>query len=126
MMNYDFFIAQLRFIAQKTEREAGDVSEMMDALEDVIVQLESGSGTFHVKHQDLRITARALAGVAGFMQQHILPEVIAAVNPIGEEQVRWTIETCMSMMANLMTHAELNNDEKDMDVELPPRPESNS
>lgn len=123
MMNYDFFTAQLRFIAQKTERKSDDVVEMMNALNVVIAQLESGDGaSFHVEFKALRPTARALAGVAGFMQQHILPETVAAGHTTGEEQIRWTIDSCMSIMANLMSHAELCKDEKGLDVILPAYP----
>ena len=123
MMNYDFFTAQMRFIVQKTERQSDEVALMMDALEDVIAQLEAGDGaSFRIEAQALRPTARALAGVAGFMQQRILPEATAAGNTSGEEQIRWTIDSCMSMMANLMTQAELDKDEKGLDVVLPPFP----
>ena len=113
----------MRFIVQKTERQSDEVALMMDALEDVIAQLEAGDGaSFRIEAQALRPTARALAGVAGFMQQHILPEATAAGNTSGEEQIRWTIDSCMSMMANLMTQAELDKDEKGLDVVLPPFP----
>lgn len=120
MTDYDFFTAQLRFVANRTERESDDVACMMDELLRIADVIEIGSGTFFVTASNLRIAARALAGVAGFMQQHILPEVIAAGNAAGEKQVRWTVETCMAMMAQLTTHAELTKDAQDLDVTLPP------
>jgi len=120
-MNYDFFIAQLRFVAKKTDRQPLDVAASMNTLDGVIAQLETGASSFHVLPCDLRITARALAGVAGFFQQHILPEAVASKNTAGEDQIRWTIEACMSMMADLMAHAELNKDGEGMDVKLPAR-----
>lgn len=121
MTDYSFFIAQLRFVATRTERESQDVARMMDALEHIADEIERSECDFFVAPEDLRITARALAGVAGFMQQHILPEVVAAKNDLGESQVRWTIETCMSSMADLMTHAELTHDAEGLTVSLPPR-----
>lgn len=122
MINYDFFTAQLRFIAKKTQREPGDIDDTMRALERVIGDLEMNRNYFEVKANDLRVTARALAGVAGFLQQHILPETIAAGHSTGEEQIRWTIETCMSTMAKIMSHAELNKDQKDIKIKLPAFP----
>jgi len=122
MTNYDFFTAQLRFIAKKTEREPGAVDDTMRALEHVISDLEIHANSFDVKANDLGVTARALAGVAGFLQQHILPEAVEAGHSVGEEQIRWTIETCMSTMAKLMSHAELNKDQKDIKIKLPAYP----
>lgn len=122
MNGYEFFIAQLRFVAKRTERESDDVSRMMDALERAADQIARDGDGFFVEAADLRITARALAGVAGFMQQHILPEVVAAKNALGERQVRWTIETCMSAMADMTTHAELTKDGEGFAVKLPEAP----
>jgi len=121
-MTYDFFSAQLRFIANKTDREPGDVADKLDALEKVIQEIDSGANAFYVPASDLRVTARALAGVAGFLQQHILPEAVAAGHLAGEAQIRWTIETCMTSMANLMSRAELDKDDLGLDVVLPPVP----
>ncbi|HEY9163710.1 MAG TPA: hypothetical protein VIN57_03780 [Magnetovibrio sp.] len=120
MSKYDFYIAQLRFVVNRTERESEEVACMMDALGAIIDALEGGDENFFVPAFRLRSTARALAGVAGFMQQHILPEVVAAQNGVGEKQVRWTIETCMTWMANLMTHAELTKDADGLTLSLPP------
>jgi len=120
MTDYDFFTAQLRFVANRTERESDDVACMMDALLSIADDVEKGNGTFFLTAPKLRIAARALAGVAGFLQQHILPEAVAAANAAGEKQLRWTIETCMAVMAQLMTHAELTKDAQDLHVTLPP------
>ena len=105
MTDYNFYAGYLRFAANKTERETPEITEMMAELERIAEILESGN-SFIVKDRKLRLTARALAGVAGFLQQHILPEVIAAENEIGEAQTRWVIDTSMEVMANLMAHAE--------------------
>jgi len=122
MMTYAFFTAQIRFIVRKTDQVSPDIQEMMATLENVADQIDEKNDGFTVKAQDLRITARALAGVAGFMQQHILPETVAAGHQDTELQVRWTIDNCMSIMARLMSHAELNKDSSNMDVKLPPPP----
>lgn len=120
MTNYNFFIAQLRFVADRTERESEDVARKVDALLAIADELERGGGTFFIAAENLKIASRALAGVAGFLQQHILPEVVANANATGEKQVRWTVETCMALMAKLMTHAELTKDAQDLRVSLPP------
>lgn len=122
MNEYAFFTSQLRFVARKTDRESKDVDAMMSSLERIADKIDTGVNYFFVEKNDLRTTARALAGVAGFLQQHILPEIIADNNARGEAQVRWTIDGCMAMMANMMTFAELNDDAKDMDVKLAPPP----
>lgn len=122
MTEYAFFTSQLRFVARKTDRESDDVAAMMSSLERIADEIDAGANYFFVEKNNLRTTARALAGVAGFLQQHILPEILAAKNTAGEAQVRWTIDQCMTMMANIMTHAELNKDAKDMDVKLAPPP----
>lgn len=121
MSDYTFFTAQLRFAASKTERTNADVDHMMNVLSSIADQIDADE-KFHVEAADLRIGARALAGVAGFLQQHILPEVVAAQNSLGETQVRWTIDTSMSLMATMMTHAEMTNDEEGLELTLPAPP----
>ena len=119
MTDYNFYAGYLRFAANKTERETPEITEMMAELERIAEILESGN-SFIVKDRKLRLTARTLAGVAGFLQQHILPEVIAAENEIGEAQTRWVIDTSMEVMANLMAHAETTKDGENFTVNLPP------
>ena len=121
MNPYAFYAAQLRFAASKTERANDEISNMMDQLQAIADQVDAGP-SFTVKAQGLRAAARALAGVAGFLQKQILPEVIAAGNEIGEAQVRWTIDTSMSLMATMMTHAEMTNDQDDLELILPKPP----
>lgn len=122
MNAYHFFTAQLRFASSKTERTNDDVHHMMNLLADVADQIDKDE-SFHVEAKKLRTCARALAGVAGFLQQHILPEVILAKNNLGEKQVRWTIDTSMSLMATMMSHAEMTNDQDDLELTLPSPPE---
>ena len=121
MSQYLFFTAQLRFAASKTERATTDIDVMMDALSDIADQIDADE-SFTVDAQNMRIGARALAGVAGFLQQHILPEAIAAKNNLGERQVRWTIETSMALMATMMTHAEMTFDQETLKLTLPAAP----
>ena len=121
MSDYDFFTAQLRFVAAKTETGDDNVHDMMRVLSGVADQIDA-SESIHVDAKNVRVCARALAGIAGFLQQHILPEVVAAKNFVGEKQVRWTIDTSMSLMATMMTHAEMTNDEQGIELTLPPPP----
>ena len=121
MSQYDFFTAQLRFAVSKTERTTTDIDAMMDVLSDIADQIDAHE-SFNADAQNMRIGARALAGVAGFLQQHILPEVIAAKNNLGEQQVRWTIETSMALMATMMTHAEMTHDQEPLKLTLPDAP----
>ena len=125
MSDYDFFTAQLRFVASKTETNDEAVHGMMRLLNGVADQIDVNE-SFRVDAKNVRMSARALAGVAGFLQQHILPEVIAAKNFTGEKQVRWTIDASMSLMATMMTHAEMTNDEQDIELTLPPPPTPSS
>ncbi|MFC1673450.1 hypothetical protein ACFL12_04780 [Pseudomonadota bacterium] len=97
---------------------------MMSLLLDIADQIDAGTDNFHIVAKDLRTAARALAGVAGFLQEHILPEAVGVGNKAAEVQVRWTIDSSMAMMAKLTTHAELTKDAEDLDVTLPPPPSS--
>ncbi len=125
MNSYAFFSAQLRFAASKTERSTPELEEMMDQLVVIADQVDEAP-KFKVEARYMRSAARALAGVAGFLQQQILPEVIAAENAVGEAQVRWTIDTSMSLMATMMTHAEMTNDRDDLELTLPEAPNISS
>jgi len=122
MADYTFFAAHLRFLARTTDRATPDIAAMMDDLARIADEAEQG-GTFEVPAGRLRRTARALAGVAGFLQQHILPETVAAANTVGERQVRWVIDTSMGAMADLMTHAEMTGDGAPLTVTLPAPPD---
>ncbi|HEY9079612.1 hypothetical protein [Magnetovibrio sp.] len=123
MSQYDFFTAQLRFAATKTERVSSEIDDMMQVLTSIAKQIDDRE-MFVVDARNVRLGARALAGVAGFLQQHILPEVVAAKNNVGERQVRWTIETAMSLMATMMTHAEMTHDKDPIELTLPDVPRS--
>ena len=123
MSQYDFFTAQLRFAATKTERVSSEIDDMMQVLSSIADQIDDREMVV-VDARNVRLGARALAGVAGFLQQRILPEVVAAKNNVGERQVRWTIETAMSLMATMMTHAEMTHDRDPIELTLPDVPRS--
>ena len=121
MNNYNFYAGYLHFVAKNTKVDSPEIQNMMAELIYIAKILENDA-TFTVVQNKLRVTARALAGVAGFLQQHILPEIIEAENVLGELQTRWVIDTSMSLMSNLMVHAELTNDSEAFVVVLPKPP----
>lgn len=121
---YDFYVRHLRFMARSTAHAGPEVRVMMDQLRHVADGIEAGGDRYVVPASRLRVTARALAGMAGFLQQQILPEAVAAGNATGEAQVRWVIDTSMETMAGLMIHAETTADGEDYTVPLPPPPGS--
>ena len=121
MNNYNFYAGYLHFVAKNTKVDSPEIQNMMAELIYIAKILENDA-TFTVVQNKLRVTARALAGVAGFLQQHILPEILEAKNVLGELQTRWVIDTSMSLMSNLMVHAELTNDSEAFVVVLPKPP----
>jgi len=121
MSEYKFYAGYLRFVASKTTSATTEISDMMVELNRIAGILEV-SDTFTVDKNKLRMTARALAGVAGILQQHILPEVTRAMNKVGEVHIRWVIDTSMDLMSNLMVHAELAGGVDDFIAILPKPP----
>ena len=122
MSNYNFYAGYLRFVAQNTTADTPEIRDMMAELGYIANILEQ-EVTFTVEQNKLHITARALAGVAGFLQQNILPEIINAKNVSGEREVRWVIDASMTVMSNLMVHAELADNSDGFLVELPKSPQ---
>jgi len=121
MSEYDFFISHLRFVANRTERSSSEITEMMDALVDFADAVER-SPEFDVAADQTAVTGRALAGLAGFLQQHILPEVVNAGNSAAEKQVRWVIDTSMGLTATLTVHGETEVASVPCPISLPPAP----
>ncbi|GAA0578809.1 hypothetical protein [Caenispirillum bisanense] len=119
---YEFYIRHLRFMARTTAHGDPAVAVMMDQLRLAADGLAVNGDRYVVEASRLRLAARALAGLAGFLQQQILPEVVSAGNAVGERQVRWVIDTSMETMAALMIHAETTADREDYTVVLPPPP----
>jgi len=108
MSIYNFYAGYLRFVAENTTPDSLEIQDMMAELNYIAKILENNT-MFTVEKNKLLMTSRALAGVAGFLQQQILPEIIEAGNTSGEIQIRWVINTSMNIMSNLMVHAELKN-----------------
>ena len=121
MSIYNFYAGYLRFVAENTTPNTLEIQDMMVELHYIAKTLENNS-TFTVEQNKLRITSRALAGVAGFLQQHILPEIIEAENTSGEIQIRWVIDASMNIMSNLIVHAELTNNYDEFVAVLPEPP----
>lgn len=121
MSDHGTLAGYLRFFARKTDRTDPDVGAMMAMLDGLAHQLET-QGTMTIERADLPAAGRALAGVAGFLQQHILPEAVANGHAPIEAQVRWTIDSLMDMMTQCMTHAEIAKD--DGALVLTPGPKS--
>ena len=105
----------------KTDAEEPGIVAMLDELGRIADAVEAGR-EIEVSIDKLRIAARGLAGVASFLQEKILPEVVAAGNIISERQVRWVIDTSMRMMTRLITRAELGGSDKLFILPLPAPP----
>ena len=121
MPDYGFFAAHLRFIAAKTPASAPEIAAMMEALKEIADEVET-SDRFTLPAGRLESAARGLAGLAGFLQQQILPEVVAAKNDRGEREVRWVIDTAMSMMGGMLIDAEQTPEGESKTYNLPPPP----
>jgi hypothetical protein len=121
MTDYEFFVAHLRFVAGKMDRSTPEIAAMAAGLTQVADDIEE-TGRLTVAGDQLRVTARGLAGLAGFLQDRILPEAVAARNKAGERQVRWVIDTSMALMATLMTRAETEASLEPVTLDLPPPP----
>jgi len=123
MSDYKFFAGYMRFVATKTPRDSAEIAEMMDELARIAASLEA-TGGFSVAGDKLDAAARAFAGIAGFLQQQILPEVVAAQNPRGEAQVRWVIDTSMTLMGSLRAAAERGDHDPATKINLPSPPDA--
>ena len=121
MSDYKFFANYMRFVAGKMPSETSEIVNMMDELGRVASEIEV-AGEFSVSPDKLEHVARALAGLAGFLQQQILPEVVADNNIRGEAQVRWVIDTSMELMGNLTVRAESGDHDPSTLFQLPPPP----
>lgn len=117
--DYGFYAACLRFVARRTDAATPEVSAMMRDLEEIASGVEA-EGAVVVAPERLSGAARALAGVAGMLQQHILPEAVAAGDAAAEARVRWMIDASMTAMATLSTQAQLGVADDAVRVALPP------
>lgn len=120
MAEYDFFAGILRFVASTSERTDPRVTAMMECLDRAAVDIDAKS-SFDVPYGQREYYARALAGVAGFLQRNILPETVAEQNKQAEAQVRWVIDTSMDCMSKILQAQTLENQD-DLTLEFPPPP----
>ncbi|MEW5726429.1 MAG: hypothetical protein AB1918_01250 [Pseudomonadota bacterium] len=114
-----FYANILRFVAGRSDRSDPRVAEMMDALVDAAGEIEA-RGALTVPAGRYEITARAFAGVAGFLLKQILPEAVAHGNAAGEAQLRWAVDASMEMVNRLLSEAALGHG--DRPIELRPSP----
>ncbi len=102
---YTFYTNVLRFVASRADRSDPLIDAMMDKLVAAADEIEASGGSFTVAVEALPQTARAFAGVAGFLQQQILPEAVASGHDEVATQLRWAVDASMEMMTTLMTRA---------------------
>ena len=122
MADYDFYAAILRFVATTATRSDPRVTAMMDCQEQAADHIEA-DGYFRVELDQRELYARALAGVAAFLQERILPETIADNNKDGEQQVRWSVDTSLDGL-NQILRAQADGNQATIAISFPPPPSS--
>lgn len=120
MSDYRFFAACLRFVARRTDAAEPEVAAMMADLAALADGIEAEGALIAPAHRR-KGAARALAGVAGVLQRHILPEATAGGDAAAERRVRWMIDAAMAGVAELTVHAETVADAEFRGA-LPPPP----
>ena len=121
--DYGFYAACLRFMAHRTEAVTPEIVAMMQDVA-AIARGVAETGEIVAAKDRLRASARALAGVAGVLQRHILPEVVAVGDPDSERRVRWMIDASMEAMTALISRAETGTAGKTCRLSLPLPPEA--
>ena len=124
MGEYGFFVAYLRFVVAKTATSSPEIAAMFTELDRIADALEAGY-EIKISFDKLNIVARGMAGVAGFLQEQILPEAVTAGNKAGERQIRWVIDTSMRLMTKLASRAELGGNDEPFVLSLPAAPSDN-
>jgi hypothetical protein len=122
MTNYKFYINYLRYIAIKLDKAGSEFKNTTLELNKFADKLDQNKDLV-IEANSIRIMARALAGFSGFLQEHILPEVVAANNQYGEKELRWVIDTSMELMAKLISHAEITDNSENYILKLPKPPD---
>ncbi len=122
MPDHAFYSSMLRFVAARLATPEADprTKAMMAALRRAADDFDTGA-RHTVAMGELELTARAFAGVAGFLQRSILPEALAHGNTAGERQVRWAVDAAMTTVNTLLARAALP-DGADVTIDLPPPP----
>lgn len=121
MSEYEFFTGYLRFVAARMPRDTPEIADMMEELGRIAAEIEL-TGGFKVDDGMLERVARAWAGLAGFLQQQILPEALAEQNRRAEAQIRWAIDTSMDLMGKLRIAAQTGGHDASAIIPLPPPP----
>ena len=121
MADYDFYAGILRFVANTSERTDPRIAAMMECLDQAAAAIEAAQ-SYAIPFDQRENYARALAGVAAFLQQRILPETIAEQNKQAEQQVRWAIDTSMETMTHVLSNQAAGNQDV-LTVTFPPPPE---
>lgn len=120
-MSHTFYTGLLRFIANRTDTAADPrASTMMAVLLEAAVAIER-DGAVTIAAARLEDAARAFAGVAGVLQQQVLPAAIGDGNATGERQIRWAVDASMELVRQLLAAA-ADLPRKDARVTLPAPP----
>ncbi len=122
MADYDFYAAILRFVASTATRTDPRVATMMECLELAADYVDS-DGYFRVEADQRELFARALAGVAAFLQERILPETVGEGNKEAETQVRWAVDTSLDAL-NQILRAQTDSVQGTINVMFPDPPVS--
>ena len=121
--DYGFYAGILRFVAKKTESDDREIKVMMGHLSGIATAIEH-SGRFVVERANCESAARAIAGVAKFLQERILPEALAAGNEGAVNQLKWAIETSLALGSELVKRITLEEyegqDKFTFDLPMPP------
>ncbi len=119
--DYGFYVACLRFMERRTEAVTPEIVAMMRDIAEIADGVET-AGEIVARFERSRPAARAMAGVAGFLQRHILPEAVALGDAASERRIRWMIDASMEAMTALTLHAETATQGTECRVSLPPPP----
>ena len=118
--SHQFYANLLLFVARRTE--AGDErTRTLMAILERAAQSFAATGFYDVPATETDLTARALAGVAAFLQKQILPETVAAAHSDAEAQIRWAIDSAMDGVNTLLSRAGLGL-AQDITLTLPDAP----
>lgn len=93
---YQFLADMMRFVAAKTQADSDDIRTMMFHLRAVADQVGQGPEIV-IATRDARYVARALAGVAAFLQDRILPEALAESNETAIAQIKQAAQLSLQL-----------------------------
>jgi folylpolyglutamate synthase/dihydropteroate synthase len=99
--SYSGFAAMIRFVVSKTTPTDKAMGQMLDLLRSVSVDIET-TGKFDVSRVNAEPAARGLAGIAKFLQEHILPEALHVQDEDAIEQVKYAIEGSLALSAEIL------------------------